>query len=331
MTLRAFDRIEAEQLRRMKTCFHDDSPTQGEVVRSMRRWEFSRIRHTPLVPVRVAWVFASVTLLTGATLAATGALKLPAWATFHPQVAVVPPVAKPPARGASIVVQRGGHRFEYNQPINLSLLPGEHAVLEVDGNRTELVGPGVAQVRQSAKNPAWVASFEAREWAPELAAQVPLPVAMAVPLAPSSTAARPTANSAPERALAPKPPNAANIGGVDSSSVVPRNAILAERPQAPSVSSNAAPVPASEPSGAWTRAASALRVGDQARAMEALTELSYSNDASTRDAALLSRAQLDLAAGRRANAIPALQSLASTGATPFVRRRASDILASDKK
>jgi hypothetical protein len=39
----------------------------------------------------------------------------------------------------------------------------------------------------------------------------------------------------------------------------------------------------------------------------------------------LAQAQLDLAAGRRAKAMPVLNELAQSGATPFVRRRAQEI------
>jgi len=126
-------------------------------------------------------------------------------------------------------------------------------------------------------------------------------------------------------------PSAANSINISTRHAPSNGTSSTVRPERASVVATAATTSSSDASGAWTRAASALRVGDQARAIEALTELSTSHDATTRDAALLSRAQLDLAAGRRASAIPVLQGLASTGATAFVRRRAAEILASDKK
>jgi hypothetical protein len=81
---------------------------------------------------------------------------------------------------------------------------------------------------------------------------------------------------------------------------------------------------------AWTRAAEALRRGDHSGAEQALGELSRSADPSTRDAALLAQAELDLGAGSTGRALVVLRWLAERGATPFVRMRAQQILAEKK-
>jgi hypothetical protein len=78
--------------------------------------------------------------------------------------------------------------------------------------------------------------------------------------------------------------------------------------------------------GAWSRAAQALRARDEAEAIKALEELAHSPEATTRDAALLARAQLDVRQGRLQHAAPVLRQLASSGATPLIRRRAGEVL-----
>ena len=81
---------------------------------------------------------------------------------------------------------------------------------------------------------------------------------------------------------------------------------------------------------AWTRAAEALRRGDNSAAEQAFGELSSSADPSTRDAALLAQAELDLGAGSSSRALVVLGWLAERGATPYVRTRARQILAEKK-
>ena len=81
---------------------------------------------------------------------------------------------------------------------------------------------------------------------------------------------------------------------------------------------------------AWARAAEALRRGDHSAAEQALGELSRSADSTTRDAALLAQAELDLGAGNSGRALVVLRWLAEHGATPFVRTRAQQILAEKK-
>jgi hypothetical protein len=81
---------------------------------------------------------------------------------------------------------------------------------------------------------------------------------------------------------------------------------------------------------AWTRAAEALRRGDNSAAEQAFGELSSSADPSTRDAALLAQAELDLGSGSSSRALVVLGWLAERGATPYVRTRARQILAEKK-
>jgi hypothetical protein len=77
---------------------------------------------------------------------------------------------------------------------------------------------------------------------------------------------------------------------------------------------------------AWTAAASALRVGDYARAEHAFDDLARAPDAPTRDAARLARAQVWIAEGRESEARPELEELERAGATALVRQRAADAL-----
>jgi hypothetical protein len=81
---------------------------------------------------------------------------------------------------------------------------------------------------------------------------------------------------------------------------------------------------------AWSKAAVALKLGDQAAAQDALRELARSEDAETRSAALLTRAELDLVNGEEERARAVLSALAERGATPFVRQRARQILAGQR-
>ncbi len=106
----------------------------------------------------------------------------------------------------------------------------------------------------------------------------------------------------------------------------------AERP-APPVSAppvSAAPVPAASAertvSGAWARAAAALRQGDSGAAQRALADVMALGDAAERDAAALLQAQLWVQSGQREQAAPRLRELAESGATASIRRQASELL-----
>jgi hypothetical protein len=79
--------------------------------------------------------------------------------------------------------------------------------------------------------------------------------------------------------------------------------------------------------GPWARVAQALAVGDFTTADAALRALSESGEASARDAAALSRAELWMARGNGALVTSTLERLAETGQTPFIRRRAAELLA----
>jgi hypothetical protein len=81
---------------------------------------------------------------------------------------------------------------------------------------------------------------------------------------------------------------------------------------------------------AWSKAATALKLGDHAAAQDALKELARSDDAETRASALLARAELDLVNGEEERARAVLTALAERGATPFVRQRARQILAGER-
>ncbi len=90
-----------------------------------------------------------------------------------------------------------------------------------------------------------------------------------------------------------------------------------------------AAIPAPDGEGAaglWEAVSRALRVRDHAAAESALDRLITSDDAHTRDAARLARAQLWLSWGRGFPARAELEDLAATGATPVIRARARETL-----
>jgi Tfp pilus assembly protein PilF len=81
-----------------------------------------------------------------------------------------------------------------------------------------------------------------------------------------------------------------------------------------------------ETSASWTEAALALRTGDTVAAEAALRRLAETDNAGTRDSAQLTLAQLHLSHGRAVEARGLLERLSRNGATPFIRRRASELL-----
>ena len=310
--LREFDRTEAVRQRRIKACFEADRPDSAEVLRAIRCWNQVQSRPRPLLSLRAAWVIAAAMMLSGGALAASSVLKFPAWSVFT-HSAQPQPTAKPPAvsRSSHYVVERGGGRTEYVEPSKLTLLPGEHAALIVDNARTELVGPGVAQVQAAPQATRWITRFEPQVWVPELEVRESLPS---------------TANSASAVAKQKIEP----LGNVkpisQSNQVQPGAEIMPVRHADAAAPTAKNTVIQRQLDGAWARAAAAMRNGDDVGAAAALNEISKSTDPAARDAALLTQAQLDLAAGRRASALPVLKQLSQTGATAFVRQRAGEIL-----
>jgi hypothetical protein len=96
-----------------------------------------------------------------------------------------------------------------------------------------------------------------------------------------------------------------------------------DAPASPSVS-----MPTAPPSGVsdWGRVGAALARGDEQAARQALTDLSASDDARTRDKADLGRAQLDMAAGKREAACSLLRSLTHRRAGGRIERQALALL-----
>jgi hypothetical protein len=321
---REFDRTEAVRLRRIKDCFEADRPGNSEMLAAIRRYNQVKSRPRPLLSLRAAWVIAAAMMLTGGALAASRVLKLPVFSPAKSHSATAQPAESPrAARSIHYFVERGGNRMEYSEPAKLTLLPGEHAALIVDNARTELVGPGIAQIQaapevrgapevQSAPASAnWVARFAPEVWVPELEMREALPSSSDNPSLDTARAAQ-----SPDNAKSPRSPTesrpSAGIGAVrhvDNTVPAATNTLVQ-----------------SQLDGAWSRAASAMRRGDDVAATAALSEISRSPDPAARDAARLAQAQLDLAAGRRAAAAPTLNELAQTGATAFVRQRAREIL-----
>lgn len=79
-------------------------------------------------------------------------------------------------------------------------------------------------------------------------------------------------------------------------------------------------------SGAWARAAAALRQGDTEAAHRALGEVMAAGSKAERDAAALLEAQLWVQGGRFEQAAPRLRELAESGATATIRRQAGELL-----
>lgn len=79
-------------------------------------------------------------------------------------------------------------------------------------------------------------------------------------------------------------------------------------------------------SGAWERAAAALRRGDTEAAHRALGEVMAAGSKAERDAAALLEAQLWVQGGRFERAAPRLRELAESGATATIRRQAGELL-----
>jgi hypothetical protein len=74
---------------------------------------------------------------------------------------------------------------------------------------------------------------------------------------------------------------------------------------------------------AWAAAADAMRAADYPRAEAAFAELTRSDDAHTRDAARLARAQVWVARGHLDDARAELEDLAANGATAALQARAA--------
>jgi len=92
----------------------------------------------------------------------------------------------------------------------------------------------------------------------------------------------------------------------------------------PTRRSGGGPRAASDPR--WKDAADALKAGNSPRAERAFQELSGSGDTRTRDSARLALCELWLEQGQESRARVELLRLSQQGATPLVRRRASELL-----
>lgn len=305
-SLREFDQVELERLRRVRACFEAMQPDQSELVRAVQLWHRAKSRRVSAGRLRLAWVTACAMMLSGAAMAASSWRGLPNWIS-HAVTWRAEPAKAPAKASAGYVVERGGKRAKYERPTELVLAPGETAVFVIDGARAELQGPATARVQTDGTTHRWITRFEPQGWAP----------AAPAPALASSTGGSAILDLSTSR----QPPPASE-----------RNAPAKVQDQ----TERAVNLPAiadfdsRELKGAWERAASAMRQGNERAAIGALTEISQSADPADRDAARLARAQLDMAAGRRDLALVALHDLASTGATAFIRQRAGEILASGR-
>jgi hypothetical protein len=199
----------------------------------------------------------------------------------------------------------------------------------ISPSRGLLVGFAVLLIGATA-----IASATGQRWFARVFAKAPVEVH------PASSTPRERVNPKPGTAAAAQPapaafPPATVLDPVEvvAPRVSPPRSQSFEResavPAAPSAFASSGIAGAAAPEGpgsAWARAAAAIRRGDEAAASVAFRELERSPDASTRDAAALAWAQLEIGAGRRERALAVLARLARNGATPFVRGRAQEIL-----
>jgi hypothetical protein len=121
-----------------------------------------------------------------------------------------------------------------------------------------------------------------------------------------------TVSEEPSRELAPRPAS-------------PRSPAAAAQGTDAAVTDFREALPGTE--GPWARVAQALAIRDFERADEALRALAESPDVTTRDAASLSRAEIWIARGSGAAVAGTVQRLAQSGNTPYIRRRATELLA----
>ncbi len=137
-----------------------------------------------------------------------------------------------------------------------------------------------------------------------------------VEIVPLSSVREPSPAHAPSDRRVRVPRRPATVAGVDVSGTID---------DAPAPAESAGPS-VERLAGSWEAVAAALRAGDQATAERALDRLAALDDARTRDAARLARAQLWLAHGRLGAAREELEDLAATGATTTIRARAREAL-----
>ncbi|HEY3498780.1 MAG TPA: hypothetical protein VGK73_29015 [Polyangiaceae bacterium] len=191
----------------------------------------------------------------------------------------------------------GPHRAEL--PLGLRMLGAASVIVLLAGVAT--AGAGISR---------WVEGRRAAAVAPAAPARVE---AKQRRLQPSSQALQPSPDL-------PSPPGSATATFAPPPVVGNAN-------RKPASVQPASPQPeAAAVRGAWARLAADLRDGKREEARAAIEELGRSADPATRDAALLVRAQLDLAAGRREQAATTLAELAERGATEVIRKRARTLL-----
>lgn len=131
--------------------------------------------------------------------------------------------------------------------------------------------------------------------------------------------------AAPKRPVAPRAEARAESAPLDTAAEAP---VVEDQPPSapPAAEKPSAAPPERTLSAAWARAAAALRQGDTAAAQRALDDVMALGDASERDAAALLQSQLWVQSGRSEQAAPRLRELAESGATPSIRRQASELL-----
>jgi hypothetical protein len=216
--------------------------------------------------------------------------------------------------------------------LRIELKRGESAKVALrDGHASTVEGPCLVEFwstptevggwrivrEESEKNPA---SGEPEAETPGALREAPAPASGANP-SPSASSGLNATNGANGNAPANKKSGPAGREGNAASAL--NETVASNTEAAPSSGTNLVSVRA------WARAAAALREDDFEGADRAFGELTQATEPMTRDAARLARAQLWMSRGREQEVRPVLEQLAQSGATPLVRRRATELLYRD--
>jgi hypothetical protein len=130
-----------------------------------------------------------------------------------------------------------------------------------------------------------------------------------------------------------KAPKEAKPDAPERHAAIPAPAPASEPTPSPELVERSAPLPRvrgpeakRKAEAKWADVAKSLRSKDYDRAQHSLNELSQSGDAVERDTARLSLAQLWLQQGKTVQARQLLRELSASGASPFIRKRAGELL-----
>jgi hypothetical protein len=301
-----------QRLERIRRTWHAARVDDGEVAAAYSRYRARRAaseRHPSFVDFGIGFAVAALALLVlrvggvlgdrtdprSAELAPTAAtFASAAYQAGEAATGAAAALASAPPSAVAAVIERAGETVPVEPFVPYLVAEGERVVVRLGHEVLTIDGPRVLEFRLDPER--------ASGWRMH---QV------------ESAAASATAGAAMPRAFPGREAPGPLPGGEDS-----RRGVGVEVGVAPPTRQ----VVEEQAQSSWTRAAEALRNGDTAQAETALIELSNTESVGTRDSARLTLAQVYLSQGREAEARALLTRLSEGGATPFVRRRASELL-----